>query len=97
MGGGLLQKINRDTQRFAFKSSAQKRDGVWYDVFKDPIDGSKSSKKGILKLIKVDGEYKTVRIDDTEYLEYKDEMVTVFENGVLVKEYDFNEVVVNSN
>lgn len=34
MGGGLLQKVNRDTQRFAFKSSAQQRNGEWYDIQK---------------------------------------------------------------
>lgn len=48
MGGGLLQKINRDTQRNAFKCSAnQTHDGKWHDVFKDPIDGSKKSKAGM--------------------------------------------------
>ena len=46
MGGGLLQRVNRDTQRFAFKSSAQKRSGVWYDVSKSPLDASKTSKAG---------------------------------------------------
>jgi nicotinamide phosphoribosyltransferase len=51
MGGGLLQKVNRDTQRFAFKSSAQKRHGLWYDVYKEPLDATKKSKKGRLKLI----------------------------------------------
>ncbi len=35
MGGGLLQKVNRDTQKWAVKSSAQARDGVWHDVFKE--------------------------------------------------------------
>ena len=48
MGGGLLQKINRDTQKNAFKCSAnQTLDGKWHDVFKDPIDGSKKSKAGM--------------------------------------------------
>src|ERR1035437_3635540 len=48
MGGALLQKVNRDTQRFAFKSSAQYRNGQWYDVWKDPIGSGKTSKKGRL-------------------------------------------------
>jgi len=55
MGGGLLQKINRDTQRFAFKCSAQQRDGGWHDVWKDPIDKSKASKRGRLQLVDVAG------------------------------------------
>jgi len=87
-GGGLLQKVNRDTQRFAFKCSAQKRNGIWYDISKDPIDKSKSSKKGRLSLIKEDGEYKTVRETNDE----RDLLVTVFENGKLVKDYTFDEI-----
>lgn len=46
MGGGLLQKVNRDTQRCAIKCSAQLRDGVWYDIQKNPLDQSKKSKTG---------------------------------------------------
>jgi nicotinamide phosphoribosyltransferase len=94
MGGGLLQKVNRDTQRFAFKSSAQKRDGVWHDIQKQPKDTTKTSKAGRLKLVKIDGQYKTVKVD--EYPELKDELVTVFENGILVKEYTFDEIRKNA-
>jgi nicotinamide phosphoribosyltransferase len=36
-GGALLQKLDRDTQRFAFKCSAIEQDGTWHDVYKDPI------------------------------------------------------------
>jgi len=92
MGGGLLQKINRDTQRFAFKSCAQKRDGVWYDIYKDPMDKSKVSKKGRLALEKVEGAhgatYRTVQESEAE----NDILQTVFENGEVVKEYTFEEV-----
>lgn len=76
MGGGLLQKVNRDTQRFAFKCSAQLRDGVWYDVSKNPLDPTKKSKSG--------------RFDDN------DKLVTVFEDGKLVKHYNFDEVRANA-
>jgi len=52
MGGGLLQKINRDTMRFAMKASAIEIDGIWYDVYKDPkTDPGKRSKRGRLALI----------------------------------------------
>lgn len=89
MGGSLLQKNNRDDLRFAFKSSAQCRDGVWYDIFKKPLDISKVSKKGKLKLIKDDnGEFHTVGLDDPR----KDELVEVFRNGEILKEYTFDEV-----
>lgn len=37
MGGGLLQKVNRDTMRFATKlSQVTYSDGVAHDVMKDP-------------------------------------------------------------
>lgn len=47
-GGALLQIVNRDDGKFAMKCSAICVDGVWRDVFKDPItDSGKQSKKGI--------------------------------------------------
>lgn len=96
MGGGLLQKINRDTQRFAFKSCAQQRDGMWRDVYKDPIDGSKSSKRGKLVLLRdEDGNYSTVR--RTPENEKDNVMKVVYRNGVLLKKFTFDEVVANSN
>ncbi len=45
-GGYLMQKLNRDTQRQAFKCSAEYRDGAWHDVYKEPKDKSKASKRG---------------------------------------------------
>lgn len=100
MGGGLLQKVNRDTQAFAFKCSAnQTEEGVWNDVWKDPVDSSsgKSSKKGCLKLIKHEGAFKTVREDDPVYAEYENELKVVFENGEIVKEFTFEEVRRNAS
>lgn len=46
MGGGLLQKHNRDTYKFAFKCSSITVNGKQRDIFKSPIDGSKKSKAG---------------------------------------------------
>jgi nicotinamide phosphoribosyltransferase len=92
MGGGLLQKINRDTQRFAFKSSAQKRNGLWYDIQKEPRDTTKISKKGRLKLVNDNGNFLTVPITDNR----PDVLQTVFENGQLIKEYTFNEIRANA-
>lgn len=88
MGGGLLQKHNRDTQRNAFKSSAQKRNGVWHDIYKDPKDKTKASKRGRLALIKENGQYKTVpEKDATNNL-----LELVYENGVLVRDMTWKEV-----
>jgi len=94
MGGALLQKLDRDTQKFAFKCSSATVDGVERDVFKDPVtDTGKRSKRGKLKLIKdATGHYKTVGLND----EGTDLLQTVFENGELKKEYSFEEVIENS-
>jgi nicotinamide phosphoribosyltransferase len=93
MGGGLLQKCNRDVQRFAFKSSAQKRGGIWCDVKKDPIEGSKASKAGRLALIRAIGShgsgYKTIKEEDAGG---KDLLETVFENGSFVKTTTFDNI-----
>jgi nicotinamide phosphoribosyltransferase len=90
MGGGLLQKINRDTQRFAFKSSAQCRNGIWHDVYKMPKDLSKASKRGRLALLKTGDVWETKR--EEEVIPERNALVTVFENGDLVKEYTFTTV-----
>lgn len=93
-GGGLLQKLNRDTQRFAFKCSAQKRDGIWYDVQKNPLDKTKASKAGRLALIKEDGEFKTIR--EEELNGRKNLLEIVFENGELIKDISFELIRNNS-
>jgi nicotinamide phosphoribosyltransferase len=90
MGGGLLQKINRDTQRFAFKSSAQCRNGTWHDVYKMPKDLSKASKRGRLALLKTGDVWETKR--EEEVIPERNALVTVFENGDIVKEYTFTTV-----
>jgi nicotinamide phosphoribosyltransferase len=94
MGGGLLQKLNRDTQRFAFKSSAQQRNGVWHDVQKQPLDATKLSKAGRLKLVKIaTPERPTPHFitlgEDTPGL---DSLQPVFENGRILNPTTFAEV-----
>lgn len=74
MGGGLLQKCDRDTLKFAFKCSSAVIDGKRVDVYKDPVtDKGKRSKRGELKLVhtrfddRFDGgepRYETVPVDD---------------------------------
>jgi nicotinamide phosphoribosyltransferase len=90
-GGGLLQKMNRDTQRFAFKCSAQKRHGTWIDISKNPLDSSKASKKGRLKLIRdgenEDGKFITIAHDEPG----EDHLGVVFENGNLIRDISFDE------
>ena len=62
--GGLLQRINRDTQKVAMKCSYAVVDGAGVNVFKQPItDPGKTSKKGILTLERdeQDGSFRTVQ------------------------------------
>lgn len=93
-GGGLLQKFNRDTQRFAIKCSAAKIGGQWRDVFKNPVtDSGKTSKKGRLKLILEDGQYRTVAESEPG----EDILETVYENGVLVKNQTLREIRERAN
>lgn len=97
MGGGLLQKVNRDTQKFALKCSAARVNGDWVDVYKDPItDSGKRSKRGRLSLFRHReyGTFKTLRIDGSDVIPagYDDAMVTVWENGRFVQEWTFDEI-----
>ena len=94
-GGALLQIVNRDDQKFAMKCSAALVNGEWVDVFKDPItDAGKQSKKGRVTLYN-NGQGNL--FSDVINKDYPDELVTVFEDGKIVKEYTFDEVRANSN
>jgi len=103
MGGALLQKLDRDTQKFALKCSAAHVDGKWMDVFKDPVtDHAKASKRGRLALARHReyGTFKTVALPDgaveggaaTLGPGWDDAMETVWENGELVRDWSFAEV-----
>lgn len=94
MGGALVQKVDRDTNKWAMKCSAAYINNEWVDVFKDPItDPGKSSKKGRVTLYKNENGYFSGLIGDYE----NDELYTVFENGKLIQEWSFDEIRENSN
>ncbi len=96
MGGGLLQGVTRDTLKWAMKCSAACIDGVWRDVYKDPItDQGKKSKKGRLILTRERGKWETLREDGG--LAYTDTLAPVFRNGELLRDYTFAEVRELSN
>jgi nicotinamide phosphoribosyltransferase len=103
MGGALLQKLDRDTQRFALKCSAARIDGKWIDVFKDPAtDHAKASKRGRLTLARhrEHGTFKAVALRDgaieadaaTLGPDWEDALQTVWENGELLRDWRFAEV-----
>lgn len=88
-GGGLLQKVNRDTCRFAFKCSSVNVGGSQRDVWKEPYDDSrKTSKRGKFKLIYEDNKFKTVR----QLNPGNDLLVEVFRDGRILREWTLDEI-----
>lgn len=94
VGSGLIQKgIDRDVCRFAYKTSAQLIDGIWHDIYKSPLDQSKASKKGRLKVVRDDIlKYKTIGIEKAG----ENVLTPVFKNGELLADYSLNDLRKNS-
>jgi nicotinamide phosphoribosyltransferase len=85
MGGALLQKVNRDTLKFAYKCSAVVVDGELRDVYKQPItDAAKYSKRGRLDLVKTENGFHTVQIAGLDLFAEGTVLETVYENGRLL-------------
>ena len=93
-GGGALQQFSRDTHKMAFKlcEITTESEGT-YPVYK--ITGDKSSKQyGKLMVVLNDaGEHETIAYDESRKDE--DQLVLVFENGKIVREWTWNEVKSN--
>lgn len=84
MGGGLLQRVHRDTLQFAMKCSAIRINGKWSDVYKQPVDApDKQSKKGLMALVQRGDTFETIAREPEQSVE-GDLLHTVFENGELV-------------
>jgi len=96
MGGGLLQQVNRDTHKFAFKCSAALRGTEWIDVYKQPItDTGKNSKRGRLKVIRTSlGQLATVAKEALPA--NPDELHEVFLNGQLTNPITFEQIRKNA-
>ena len=90
MGGGLLQKLNRDTQQFAFKCAEVVVKGVARDVWKDPVtDPGKVSKRGRLALQRnADGVLETLPEGDAR----TNELIDVFLDGEVLDRPTFDEI-----
>ncbi len=103
MGGALLQRLDRDTQRFALKCSAARIEGQWRDVYKDPVtDTGKTSKRGRLTLVR-SAEFDTWRSvavpAEVERIEdmpppagFEHAMQTVYEDGKLLCDWTLDEI-----
>lgn len=84
-GGGLLQKLNRDTQRFAFKCSSATIGDEERDVYKQPVtDNGKKSKAGRLKLVYQQGAHGSVLTTVPATDPREDQLQFVFRNGELL-------------
>lgn len=92
MGGGLLQKLNRDDFSWSMKVSAIQRNGVWSDVFKDPITatGSKTSKRGRQGAVWEGGALVARRKE--EIPKGCDALEAVFEDGEILRAWSFEEI-----
>lgn len=100
-GGGLLQKVNRDTIKAAMKASYITISGIGKNIAKDPITagGGKKSKEGQLLLgkSKTFG-YRTFNTDDIKknhdiIKEYINAMPEVYRNGELLIDYTYESVI----
>lgn len=111
MGGGLLQKINRDTCKFALKCCAALIDGVWVDVYKDPsvydenwnkleVPSYKASKKGRLELMynPLTGEYDTKTSDNADKFgpEWEEALEDVYADGYMLRRTTWEQVRKNA-
>merc|ERR1712203_1031367 len=107
-GGGLLQKLNRDSLACAFKCCAMYVGGKVFPVGKDPIAGGKKSYGGNPPVIRgpdgvlrnrgqytADGEM--TKGEPMTYAEFTngvpgDALVKVFEDGQIIKEENFTDI-----
>jgi len=105
-GGGLLQKLNRDSLAVAFKCCAMYVGDICYPVGKDPIAGGKKSYGGNPPVMRIDGVLRNrgqyeggemILAQPMSTDEFKngvagDELVKVFENGNVLVEQNFKDV-----
>jgi nicotinamide phosphoribosyltransferase len=91
MGGGLLQKCDRDTYGWAMKCSAARVNGEWRDVYKDPISGGKTSKRGLVTPSGFSVDY-----NFSEYFLHKGSseqgFITYYRNGVRVPKPTWSDI-----
>ena len=93
MGGALLQQVNRDTLRFALKCSAVDINGVWHDVYKQPVtDPGKDSRAGRFLLLKDGREFHTITYEEAGTDRGGDQLETVLEDGKLLRDQNLEDI-----
>jgi nicotinamide phosphoribosyltransferase len=101
MGGALLQKVDRDTQRWAMKCCWMEIDGKGVDIYKEPItDPGKKSKRGRLTLVKDLNTNEYISMTEDEFKmqpsNIVEVLVPIYENGKLLREDTLTEIRANS-
>jgi nicotinamide phosphoribosyltransferase len=92
-GGGLLQQVNRDTCKFAYKCSNVTINGQDIPVSKDPItDPGKRSKAGRLGLAKTELGCMTMNSFQSQVWEKENILQPVFKDGELLIDQSFEEI-----
>jgi nicotinamide phosphoribosyltransferase len=94
-GGGLLQKVNRDTCGFAFKATEAVVDGAARPIFKQPVtDPTKVSKTGRMKLVRTADGYETIQQphEPDRYAAAEDVLELVFEDGESKRDQTLDEI-----
>jgi nicotinamide phosphoribosyltransferase len=92
MGGGLLQKVNRDTYSFAMKTNARlDESGRWHDVFKRPATMNvKASKAGRQAVVSGLGGLEAARLDELK--DRRNHLEPVWRDGELLQDWRFDEI-----
>lgn len=95
MGGALLQRLDRDSLKFAMKANEIIIDGVAHDVFKNPItDPGKTSKKGKQLVIR-ENNGNIFSMPEKVYGRYafgEKLLKTRYENGTISNKSTFDEI-----
>lgn len=97
MGGGLLQKLNRDTLRFAMKANARlDADGRWTGISKMPkTDPTKASKRDRQAVVMENGKPTAIAL---AALGGRENLLRpVWRDGELLKDWSFAEIRARAN
>ncbi|MBW3097680.1 nicotinate phosphoribosyltransferase [Pseudohoeflea coraliihabitans] len=97
MGAGLLQKVNRDTLRFAMKANArQDAAGAWHGINKNPkTDPGKASKRYRQAVVRDGDMLRAVPLK--EIGERQNLLRPVWENGALLADWKLSEIRARAN
>ncbi len=99
VGSFTYQYKSRDSLGFAMKATWCQINGQEVEIFKQPKtdDGTKNSLKGLISVFYDDYMHLTAYDQVDKATEERGELVTVFEDGKLVKEYSLAEIRDNIN